>query len=198
MAFSLNSYPITYRAKFTDQGWSEEYLEKHHKTITEEAALSEADREALARNPLPPGELNLVDFCVNGHRISYQGALTVAFRMGSDGGLEAFAGHECRGITIDGKEQVLADGKLALLAWAPVPAARRVSGGAILELWAHAGAATNVTVPLPGGMSGGRLFLAGSRPGSLDRAVESVCENGRLRFVARPEWPRPHLYLLPG
>lgn len=157
-----------------------------------------ADREALARNPLPPGDLNLVDFCVNGHRLSYQGALTVAFRMGSNGALEAFAGHECRGIAIDGKEQVLADGKLALLAWAPVPAARRVSGGAILELWAHAGTGTNVSVPLPAGISGGRLFLAGSRPGSLDRAVESVCENGRLRFEARPEWPRHHLYLLPG
>lgn len=156
-----------------------------------------ADKEALARNPLPPAGLDLVDFPVNGHRVSYQGALTVAFRTHPDGGLQAFAGHECRGITIDGREHVLADARLALLAWAPVPPARRVPGGAILELWAHAGAPATVSVPLPHGVDGGRLFLADSKPGSLDRPVESVCENGRLKFQARPDWPRHHLYLLP-
>jgi branched-chain amino acid aminotransferase len=58
MAFALNSYPVTYRAKFSKaaeggQGaWTEEYLEKPHKTQAEEAAMSAAERSALenARN----------------------------------------------------------------------------------------------------------------------------------------------------
>jgi len=44
MAFALNSYPIAYRAKFSGGKWSEEYLEKPHKTAEAEAAMSEEDR----------------------------------------------------------------------------------------------------------------------------------------------------------
>ena len=52
MAFSLNSYPITYRAKYADGGWNEEYIEKPHKTPEEEAVLGDAAQSALvnARN----------------------------------------------------------------------------------------------------------------------------------------------------
>ena len=48
MAFNLNSYPVVYRAKYTEgKGWAEEYLEKPHKTVEEEAALPKADAAAL-------------------------------------------------------------------------------------------------------------------------------------------------------
>jgi branched-chain amino acid aminotransferase len=47
LAFSLNSYPIVYRAKY-DAAWTDEWLEKPHRTPAEEAALSDADRDALA------------------------------------------------------------------------------------------------------------------------------------------------------
>jgi len=47
MAFALNTYPITYRARFSDGKWSGEYLEKPHKTPEEEAAMNSADREKL-------------------------------------------------------------------------------------------------------------------------------------------------------
>ncbi|MDR1947939.1 MAG: branched-chain-amino-acid transaminase [Spirochaetaceae bacterium] len=62
MAFSLNSYPITYRAKFTKAGWNEEYIEKPHKTPPEEAALGAAEAEALAasRNFYP--DMPLVNY----------------------------------------------------------------------------------------------------------------------------------------
>jgi branched-chain amino acid aminotransferase len=48
MAFALNAYPVVCRAKYGNGGWSTEYLEKPHKTPVEEAALPEAEREALA------------------------------------------------------------------------------------------------------------------------------------------------------
>ena len=47
MAFSLNSYPIVYRAKFVKDKWKGEYLEKPHKTPKEEAAMPASKRDAL-------------------------------------------------------------------------------------------------------------------------------------------------------
>jgi branched-chain amino acid aminotransferase len=52
MAFALNSYPVTYRAKFSGAKWNEEYLEKPHKTPEAEAVMVEEVRIRLenARN----------------------------------------------------------------------------------------------------------------------------------------------------
>jgi len=47
MAFALSTYPITYRAKFSNGKWSEEYLEKPHKTQEEEAAMGDEERAKL-------------------------------------------------------------------------------------------------------------------------------------------------------
>jgi branched-chain amino acid aminotransferase len=47
MAFSLNSYPVVYRAKYNAGSWNEEYIEKNHKTPAEEAALGNKERETL-------------------------------------------------------------------------------------------------------------------------------------------------------
>ncbi|MDR2953111.1 MAG: branched-chain-amino-acid transaminase [Treponema sp.] len=44
MAFTLNTYPVTYRAKFSGGKWSGEYMEKPHKTPQEEAAMGEEER----------------------------------------------------------------------------------------------------------------------------------------------------------
>ncbi|MDR1363899.1 MAG: branched-chain-amino-acid transaminase [Spirochaetaceae bacterium] len=46
MAFSLNSYPVIYRAKFSGS-WKEEFIEKPHKTPAQEDALPEAEREQI-------------------------------------------------------------------------------------------------------------------------------------------------------
>ena len=52
MAFTLNSYPVTYRAKYSAGKWNEEYLEKPHKKSGEEAAMGDDERSKLeaARN----------------------------------------------------------------------------------------------------------------------------------------------------
>ena len=47
MAFTLNSYPIVYRAKYSGGAWKEEFLEQPHKTVEEEARLSPAEAAAL-------------------------------------------------------------------------------------------------------------------------------------------------------
>jgi len=52
MAFALNSYPVTYRAKYSGGKWNEEYLVKPYKTPEEEAAMGAEEREKIehARN----------------------------------------------------------------------------------------------------------------------------------------------------
>lgn len=152
------------------------------------------DAEILARNPLPSDKLELRDFAVNGHRVTYDGRLTVAFRLAADGALKAFAGHHCQRIGIDGREHTFASQPMALIAWAPVLTERRVPGGAVMEIWAQGDA--EVSVPTPPGISRGRLFLQGARPGSLGRAVESTCEGGVLRFKNRGEWGQGHFLLI--
>jgi len=48
MAFTLNSYPVVYRAKFTKDKWKGEYLEKPHKTPEAEAAMTAAQRSTMS------------------------------------------------------------------------------------------------------------------------------------------------------
>lgn len=48
MAFSLNSYPVVYRSKYSGGTWKAEYIEKNHGSPAEEAALGEAEGAALA------------------------------------------------------------------------------------------------------------------------------------------------------
>ena len=63
MAFNLNSYPVVYRAKYTDKsGWAEEYLEKPHKTAAEEAVLSPEEASALAASRNFYADMPLVNY----------------------------------------------------------------------------------------------------------------------------------------
>ncbi|GHV68217.1 putative branched-chain-amino-acid aminotransferase [Spirochaetia bacterium] len=62
MAFSLNSYPVVYRAQYGEKGWSGEYLEKPHKTPAEEAALGAKEQEALSASRNFYGDMPLVNY----------------------------------------------------------------------------------------------------------------------------------------
>ena len=152
------------------------------------------DADIIARNPLPPDTLELREFRVNGHGVTYDGRFTVAFRLDDRGTLIAFAGHNCRRIVIDGREHSFASHPTPLVAWSPVLPARRVPGGAVLGLWVQGDA--EVAVPLAAGVSKGRLFFRGAQPGSLGKIIECVCEGGVLRFKAQAAWGHRHLLFL--
>ncbi|MDR2716618.1 MAG: branched-chain-amino-acid transaminase [Treponema sp.] len=62
MAFALNSYPIAYRAKFSGGKWSEEYLEKPHKTAEAEAAMGAEDREKIENSRNYYDDMPLVNY----------------------------------------------------------------------------------------------------------------------------------------
>ena len=62
MAFALNSYPITYRAKFSGGKWNEEYLEKPHKTPEAEAAMSAEERGKIENSRNCYEDMPLVNY----------------------------------------------------------------------------------------------------------------------------------------
>jgi hypothetical protein len=154
------------------------------------------DREILVRNPLPPGTLALRDLQVNGHRVTYEGEFTVAFRLDSAGALIGFAGCNCQKIVINGREFVFASRPVALAAWAPVLPQRQVPGGAVMEVWVHGEAA--MSLPLPPGVKGGELYFEGGRLGAFGAKVACDCTGGVLRFEALNAWPQKHLFFVAG
>jgi branched-chain amino acid aminotransferase len=64
MAFTLNSYPVAYRAHYdpAGSGWAEEYIEKPHKTQGEEADAGNAAAQALVNDRNCYADMPLVSY----------------------------------------------------------------------------------------------------------------------------------------
>ncbi len=164
------------------------------------------DRALLERNPLPPDPIELQERWIAGHRVSYRGKHVVAFRLDASGGLLAFGGHETQGIRIDGRDHCFADQPLDFLAFAPVPAARRVPGGAVMMIWVQGEG--EFRLPAPPGLKAPRVFQQGAFAGSPGAEVPSTLQDGHLvvDVVPKGQRPRPRtpggaerlLFVLPG
>jgi branched-chain amino acid aminotransferase len=87
MAFSLNSYPVTYRAKFAGAAWTEEYLEKPHKTPAEETALGAAEAAALSDGRNFYADMPLVNYSSQYGLSCFEGLKALPQK---DGGLAIF------------------------------------------------------------------------------------------------------------
>jgi branched-chain amino acid aminotransferase len=88
MAFTLNSYPAAYRAKYTKSGgWTEEFLEKPHKTPDEEAKLPAAEAAALAGSRNYYGDMPLVNYTTQYGLGCFEGLKAMPQK---DGGLALF------------------------------------------------------------------------------------------------------------
>ncbi|MDR2729453.1 MAG: aminotransferase class IV [Treponema sp.] len=87
MAFALNSYPVAYRAKFSNGGWKSEYLEKPHKTPQEEALLDTADRAVLEDSRNYYNDMPLVNYTSQYGFSCFEGLKALPQK---DGGLSIF------------------------------------------------------------------------------------------------------------
>jgi branched-chain amino acid aminotransferase len=87
MAFALNTYPITYRSKFTDKKWSGEYIKKPHKTPEEEAAMSDEDRQKLQNSRNYYDDMPLVNYTSQYGLACFEGLKALPQK---DGGLAIF------------------------------------------------------------------------------------------------------------
>ena len=80
---------------------------RHYRTHAESwdggfSRSREADEKALALNPMPSDTLILSGMKINGHQLSYNGRLLVAFNTNPANRLIAFEGHSCKEIVLDG------------------------------------------------------------------------------------------------
>jgi branched-chain amino acid aminotransferase len=86
MAFSLNSYPVVYRAKYS-VSWKEEIIEKPHKTKVEEDALPEVERERLVASRNHFDDMPLVTYSTQYGLSVFEGLKALPQK---DGGLAIF------------------------------------------------------------------------------------------------------------
>ncbi|MCL2044426.1 MAG: branched-chain-amino-acid transaminase [Treponema sp.] len=87
MAFALNSYPITYRAKFFNGKWDEEYLEKPHRTPETEAAMSAEERDKIENSRNCYDDMPLVNYTSQYGLACFEGLKALPQK---DGGLAIF------------------------------------------------------------------------------------------------------------
>jgi hypothetical protein len=133
------------------------------------------DAAYVANHPMPTDKLELKDFKVNGHSVTYDGTGAVAFRVDSQNNLIAFAGSNCREITVDGRTTTFGEKPLSLVAFAPIGESRRVSGGAIGTVCIQGDG--DVRIPAHGLPAKVKLFTQGPKPGSKDAEAASRRED---------------------
>lgn len=80
-----------------------------------------ADNLCLKENPMPPDDVSLNNFKVNGHTVTFRGKISVGFRLNDNQHLLAFDGRDCNGITLDGVEYRFTEKPFDRISFAPNP-----------------------------------------------------------------------------
>ncbi len=63
-----------------------------------------------------------------------------------------------------------------------------------MEIWVLGEA--EMTLPLPRGVTGGKLYAQGARLGSFGQEIPCQCADRMLRFKARNAWGRRRLFFV--
>jgi len=105
----------------------------------------------------------------------------VSFRVDGRGGLIAFAGAKCSGITIDGRRFIFADRPVEEIAWSPIAVERRVEGGAVFQMQVRG--AAEVRIPTPDLKTPPRVVAEGPQPGSRGEPIPCHLVDGALRLT---------------
>jgi len=153
----------------------------------------EADVQALEENPLPDGRVRLNGFRVNGHEITYDGDLFVAFRLDEEQDLLAFDGMDCKEITIDGKTHVFADRNIQHIGWTPVPIQRQLPGKAFFQVYLEGSGA--VRIPMKTGRSNLEMVTEGVQPGTIGKSIRFKYTNEMIELELNEENTGRWLYL---
>lgn len=160
------------------------------------ARNEEEDAAYLAANPPPSDAILLQDFRVWGHTVSYEGTGAVAFRLDDANRIIAFAGSSSTAVTLDGTTHTFAEGSLARVAWAPVAEARKVPGGAVVQILAHGNG--TLRIPAANLPTEVEVVAEGATPGSRGIAAESARDGEMLTVTIGPGTSGRWLYAIPG
>ena len=152
------------------------------------------DEEYIKDHPLPTFDVHLSDFKVAGHTVTYDGRGAMSFRVDAEGTLVAFAGGACKGITIDGRQTSFTNDNLGQFAFAPVPANRRVKGGAVMLCIAYGTGALRLPARnLPENLE---LVAEGPTPGSRGANVPIKRAGDMIEFAVTPAISGRWLYFV--
>jgi hypothetical protein len=173
---------------------------RHLKDLAEDwpggfARNREEDAAWLESHTLPTDVIELDDFKVNGHSVTYSGRHGLVFRMGPGGDLIAFAGIGASEVTVDGRTFRIADKPLEQVAWAPVPEVRRVNGGAVLQVMVYGSGRVRIPrADLPADL---RFYAQGSKPGSKGEEVPAELADDVFELNVPPAAARRWIYGCP-
>ena len=155
---------------------------------------AKVDGPLMKRFPPPSDAIQLDRVQVNGHLVSYSGTGAMAFRVDSRGRLLAFAGEQCKQVTVDGRKFMLADKPLKQFAFGPVDPARRTDAAVLAQVRVE-GTGT-VRIPADGLPKNLQLVLEGPTSGSRGPIIPSHRRGAALVFNAVPEVQAKWLYVL--
>ena len=174
----------------------------HYKDIEEGweggfARNREKDEQIVKELNLKPNVIELTDFKVWGHTVTYQGNRAMAFRT-VDGQLLAFAGSGSKEINIDGKTFTFADNPVHHIAWAPVPQNRYVKNGAVATILINGNG--NAYIPFKAPQNKPFEIIAeGTTPGSPGEKIpfEYSETEEKLTIALTPASINKLLYIVP-
>jgi hypothetical protein len=109
------------------------------------------DALALKQNPMPTDQIQLEDFKVNGHRITFTGKLITAFNTDANGQLISFEGHQCRQITLDGKSYIFSSDDQPVITFTRATTAEKTAMNAVVKVFVNGKG--KISIPVPGGIS---------------------------------------------
>ena len=132
----------------------------------------EADIKALAANPLPSADLELENFKINGHEITYTGRLTMAFRLNADKELISFEGQNCNQCSINGKTYKFAESPLKKIAFAP----SLVENSNEIKVFVNG--LGNVSIPLSGKINQKKVTLLDDK----GKLIKQTISNSAIAF----------------
>lgn len=138
------------------------------------------DEKIIQDNPLPSDEIDLKDFKVNGHEITFNGRLILAFNTDQQKNLIAFEGHGCNKITIDNKTTTFADQKQEYIAWAPIPPDRQIQNRAFFQIFVKGSG--EISIPFMTNRKKIKIFAQGERIGSMGIEIPFNIENGNIKI----------------
>jgi len=140
-----------------------------------------ADSIDLAANPLPTDEIILENFRVNGHELSFQGRLTMAFMCNEKNELIAFDGEDCKQVTIDGSSYQFSDEILHRIAFAPA-----LDKENSLEIYIEGG--SSVTIPLFAGIDAKSTSLVDADGNEIKYKIGSIGLQLKLNSRINGKW----------
>ncbi len=134
------------------------------------------DAIALKQNPLPTDEIRLEDFKVNGHRITYSGKLITAINTDASGQLISFEGHQCRQVTVDGKNYTFSAEDQPVIVFTPATTAEKSEKKAVVKAFINGKG--KISIPVPGGISKIKTVYSGE--GKKKTTIPFTFDNGMV------------------